>query len=280
MLLARPVVGQVARLADAARRVRGGALDTRVRVSSADELGELEHLFNAMAESLERAAAEKRRIISDVAHELRTPLTNVIGLLEAMRDGLRTPNAETLDSAREEAALLHVLVGELQDVSVAESGAMRFDLEPLDAVEEARRAVAACLLSTTGVTVCGPTNRKAVLIRADRRRVAQVLRNLLRNAVTYTPADGLVRVEVEHTGVAVVIRVVDTGSGIAAEHMPYVWERFYRVDPSRSRATGGMGLGLAVVRHLVEGMGGRVWAESTPGRGSTFIVALPAMGRR
>jgi signal transduction histidine kinase len=276
VLLARPVVGQVGRLADAARRIRGGALHARVRLSSADELGELERSFNEMAESLERAEAQKRRMISDVAHELRTPLTNVIGLLEAVRDGLRAPDAGTLDAAREEARLLHALVDELQELSVAESGAMRFDLEVVDAVEEARRAVAVARGGPGGPSVLAPTNGAPVPVRADRRRLAQVLRNLLRNAVTYTPAGGVVRVEVAREGPDVAIRVIDTGSGIPPEQLPLVWERFHRVDPSRSRSTGGVGPGLAVVRQLVEGMGGRVWAESEVGRGSTFAVVLPA----
>ena len=144
----------------------------------------------------------------------------------------------------------------------------------------ARRAVAVARAAAEGggeaLSVVGPANDAPVAARADRRRLAQVLRNLLRNAVTYTPPGGVVRVEVAREGPDVAIRVIDTGSGIPAEHLPLVWERFHRVDPSRSRSTGGMGLGLAVVRQLVEGMGGRVWAESEEGRGSTFAVVLPA----
>lgn len=276
VLLARPVVGQVGRLAHAARRIRGGELRARVAVSSGDELGELERSFNAMAEALERAETHKRRMISDVAHELRTPLTNVIGLLEAMRDGLRAPDADTLASAREEAALLHTLIDELQELSLAEACALRFTMETLDAVEEARRAAEASAAPSGDVRIEAPTTSIPILVRADRRRLAQVLRNLLRNALTHSSPGGVVRVDVSRQGGEVVIRVTDHGRGIPPEHLPLVWERFYRVDPSRDRTSGGMGLGLAVARHLVEGMGGRVSAESEPGRGSTFTVALPA----
>jgi signal transduction histidine kinase len=276
VLLARPVVGQVGRLAHAARRIRGGELKARVVVSSGDELGELERSFNAMAEALERAETHKRRMISDVAHELRTPLTNVIGLLEAMRDGLRAPDTDTLASAREEAALLHTLIDELQELSLAEAGALRFTMETLDAVEEARRAAEASAPASSEVRIEAPRASAPIPVRADRRRLAQVLRNLLRNALTHSSSGGVVRVDVAREGGEVVIRVIDYGRGISPEHLPLVWERFYRVDPSRDRTSGGMGLGLAVARHLVEGMGGRVSAESEPGRGSTFTVALPA----
>ena len=275
-LLARPIVAQVRRLADAAGRIRGGALDARVAVTSRDELGRLEAAFNEMAESLERSEASKRRMISDVSHELRTPLTNVVGLLEAVRDGLRPADPATLDLARDEALGLAALVDELQELSTAEAGAMRFDLEPLDVVAEAWRAVAASAAPGGPTVALGPA--VPATVHADRRRLAQVLRNLLRNAVAHSAPGGSVRVEVAPAAEPgfVDVAVVDDGEGIPAEHLPLVWERFHRVDPSRSRATGGMGLGLAVVRQLVLGMGGRVRAESERGRGSRFVVSLPA----
>jgi signal transduction histidine kinase len=141
-------------------------------------------------------------------------------------------------------------------------------------VAEARRAVASNVVAGGPSVTLGATTPATV--RADRRRLAQVLRNLLRNAVAHTPASGSVRVEVAPAAEPgfVDVAVVDDGEGIPAEHLPLVWERFHRVDPSRSRATGGMGLGLAVVRQLVVGMGGRVRTESEPGRGSRFVVTL------
>ena len=277
LLLAGPIVAQVRRLAAASARLRAGALDSRVPVTTRDELGTLERAFNDMAASLELSERAKRTLISDVSHELRTPLTNVIGLLEAMRDGLREPDAAAIESAREEAALLGALVDELQELSTAEAGALHYDIEPLDAAAEAHAAVAASR-PAAGPRVEPPTAAaRPVRVLADRRRLAQVLRNLLRNAITHTPATGVVRVEVAQLGAdRVSLTVADDGEGIPAEQLPLIWERFHRVDPSRSRATGGMGLGLAVVRQLVRGMGGEASVESAPGVGSRFTVVLPA----
>ena len=274
-VLAYPVVAQVQRLTTAAHSVQSKALSTRVRVSSRDELGALEQSFNSMAESLERTEVAKRQLISDVAHELRTPLTNVIGQLEAMRDGLRAPDAATLLSTHEEALLLKELINELQDLAVADAGEWRFDLRVLDAAEEVQRAVDAFLASGATIEVTARTPGASVV--ADPRRLAQVLRNLLQNALTHTLADGRIGVAIASDGTGSnVIEVVDTGSGIPAEHLPLIWERFYRVDASRDRSTGGMGLGLALTKRLVEGMGGSIAVVSTVGVGTRFTVRLPA----
>jgi two-component system, OmpR family, sensor histidine kinase BaeS len=187
-MLAYPVVAQVQRLTAAASGVQGKALSTRVRVSSRDELGALEQSFNSMAESLERTEGAKRQLISDLAHELRTPLTNVIGLLEAMRDGLRAPDVDTLRSTQEEALLLKQLIDELQELALADAGGMTFDLRLLDARIELQRAADAFQTSTPAIQLELPESDTTVL--ADPRRLAQVLRNVLQNAITHTPDDG------------------------------------------------------------------------------------------
>lgn len=282
-LLAGPLVAQVGRLEQAARRLAAGELEARVvdrgghGRRNIDELGRLEHSFNSMAEALQRAEAQKRNLVSDVAHELRTPLTNLVGLLEAIDDGLRSPDATTLVSLREEVDLLAALVAELQELALAESGQLRFELEELDAVAAALGAVEVSRGLVAGQELGGPTATTPMLVKADRRRLGQVLRNLIKNALTHTPAGGLVRVDVERRANSVAWVVRDTGRGIPPEHLPLVWERFHRVDPSRQRGSGGMGLGLAVVRHLVAGMGGTVEVESREGFGSTFTVLLPAL---
>jgi len=275
LLLAGPLVRQVRRLTHASAAIRDGALDVRVRAEGTDELAELGRSFNAMAGALQKAEAHKRNLVSDVAHELRTPLTNIIGLIEAMQDGLRPPDAATLASLRDEAGLLAALVGELQELSLAESGQLAFDTQAVDAVSAVNAAVEAFRPSSRGITVRGPDAAGPVLVRADPRRLAQVLRNLLHNAITHTPDDGRVTVEVTPMGARAAIVVADTGRGIPPEHLPLVWERFHRVDPSRDRASGGMGLGLALVRQLVVGMGGEVGVTSEVGRGSRFRVELP-----
>ncbi len=273
-VLAYPVVAQVQRLTAAASGVRAKALSTRVRVSSRDELGALEQSFNDMAESLERTEVAKRQLISDLAHELRTPLTNVIGLLESMRDGLRKPDADTLRSTQEEAMLLKQLIDELQELALADAGALTFEMAPLDASVELRRAAAAFTSTAPPIHLLLPDMQ--IVVQADRRRLAQVLRNLLQNAITHTPGDGRITLSLRTDGDAVVIEIADTGRGIPDEQLPFIWERFYRVDPSRDRTTGGMGLGLALTKRMVEGMGGTIGAASTLGAGTTITIRLPA----
>ncbi len=283
-LLAGPLVSRVQRLEFAARRLAAGELSARVAERHAtnpgDELDRLGASFNTMAAALERAEAQKRNLVSDVAHELRTPLTNLKGLLEAINDGLRPADPATLASLSEEVDLLAQLIDELQELALAESGQLRFELETFDAVAAANAAVEACRGLTRGQVLAGPNVTAPIQAFADRRRLAQVLRNLIKNALTHTAAEGQVVVEVEprqnprQNQVALLVR--DTGRGIPPEHLSLIFERFHRVDPSRQRSSGGMGLGLAVVRQLVTGMGGAVEVESRVGEGSTFTVLLPS----
>lgn len=276
LLLAGPLVRQISELGSAAAALRAGVLSTRTSETGVDEIGRLGQSFNAMAASLEQADRHKRNLVSDVAHELRTPLTNILGSIEAMQDGLRDVDDRGLASLRDEATLLAALVDELQELSLAESGQLTFDFERVDAVTAAAAAVDAARDAADGVVVVGPADDRApAWIRADPRRLAQVLRNLLRNALAHTPSGGTVRVDVEEGPDTVEIRVSDTGCGIPAAHLPLIWERFHRVEASRDRSSGGMGLGLALVRHLVEHQGGVVDAESTVGRGSIFRVRFP-----
>jgi signal transduction histidine kinase len=271
-LLAYPLVSQVQRLTAAASQVQAKALSTRVRVSSRDELGELEQSFNRMADSLEQTESTKRQLISDVAHELRTPLTNVIGLLEAMRDGLREPDADTLRSTHEEALLLKQLVDELQELALADAGALIFDIAPLDVTDVVRRAADAFQAATPTVRLVVP--EQATMVRADARRLAQVLRNVMQNAVTHTPTDGQITVMISRREPWVEIAVADTGRGIPAGQLARIWDRFYRVDASRDRSTGGMGLGLALSKRMMEGMGGAISATSEEGVGTVVTLRL------
>lgn len=290
LLVARPVVGRAGRLAAAARQIREGDLATRVPATSGDELGDVEAAFNEMAEALQRSEDLKRRMVSDAAHELRTPLTNLVGTLEAVEDGLRDPDAATLSSLREEVGLLERLVEDLQEIAVADAGALALDLENVDLLAEAEAAIDAIAataaaagvkvhLQADGVPARFVGKNEALdpyLVVADRRRLAQILRNLLRNAVTHSPAENEVRVRLSRRGQGLDVAVQDHGPGIPARHLDLIWERFYRVEDARDRDTGGMGLGLAIVKRLVEAQGGRVWAESRPGEGATFHFSLPA----
>ena len=232
-------------------------------------------LVGQVSTTLERAESIKRNLVHDVAHELRTPLTNIVGIVEAIQDGMRSADESTLALLHAEAGLLTALVSDLQDLSLAESGQLAFDLEAVDVSAECNAAVDAMRGAAKDVSVFGPAPAP-VFALADARRLRQVLRNLLANAITHTPSGGVIRVMVETRSNQVGVSVSDTGRGIPPEHLSLVWERFHRVDPSRDRERGGRGLGLAIVKQFVERMNGRVAATSVEGQGSTFEIWLEA----
>jgi two-component system sensor histidine kinase BaeS len=248
--------------------MEAGDLSARVAVAGgSEEVATLARGFNAMAGSLERSAALRRQLTQDVAHELRTPLTNLRAQVEAIEDGLIEPDTAALTSLHEEILLLSRLVDDLAELAAAEAGALKLDVQPLDVDEELARAAAAfqARARARGVTIetiASPGSR----IRADALRLAQMLGNLLANALTHTPEGGVVRLwAAAEDGTHVTIGVSDTGPGIPDAHLPHVFDRFYRVDPSRSRATGGSGLGLAIVRQLAILQGGDVQAGRAGG---------------
>ena len=275
-VLGRRIVEPIQALTAAARRLGAGDLGARVPLGGPGELAQLSHTFNAMAAELARQETLRRTMVSDVAHELRTPLTNLRAQIEAVEDGLLQPVPETLRSLREEVLLLARLVDDLQTLSIAESGRLALDRAPVsvrdlvDGALEAMRAEAAAR-GLTLVSTVGEVPR----VDADPARIAQVLRNLLANAARHTPPGGRIEVGASGSGGEVTVVVTDSGHGIAPEHLPHVFERFYRADPSRARATGGAGLGLAIVRSIVEAHGGTVGVASEPGRGAAFRFSLP-----
>ncbi|HYW32663.1 MAG TPA: histidine kinase dimerization/phospho-acceptor domain-containing protein, partial [Gemmatimonas sp.] len=214
LLLAGPLVSRLQRVANAAGSVRRGALGTRVQDSGNDEIADLAESFNGMAASLAAAQENQRKLTSDVAHELRTPLTNMLGLVEAMQDGLKPRDDLTLAILHREIGLLTSLVRELQELSLAESGALRFDIADIDAAAVAIDAIAA-VSATAGVHVALSTNVHApVHARADARRLHQCIVNLLQNAITHTPSHGRITVDVIRSTDHATIVVEDTGSGI------------------------------------------------------------------
>ncbi|MEO3750677.1 ATP-binding protein [Streptomyces sp. B6B3] len=274
------LVRPIRALTGAAQRMGSGDHTARVPVPPRgdDEVTRLAQAFNTMAASIESHDRERKALVSDVAHELRTPLANVRSHLEAAEDGVLPLDAELIGSLREEAALLERLVCDLQDLALADAGMLRIHPEERDAADLAGQAAAAhrARAESSGVALRVDAPADPVPVWADPARLRQALGNLVSNAVTHTPAGGRVEVAVRRSGDTVLLTVSDTGRGIAPEHLPHVFDRFYRADPSRSRATGGSGLGLAITRHLVEAHDGRVEARSTPGRGSEFTIRLPA----
>jgi signal transduction histidine kinase len=274
--IARWISVPVERLTAAARRMESGDLAVRVEPAGGAELAELAHGFNAMAAALDRNEEQRRRMVSDVAHELRAPLTNIRCELESMQDGLTAPTPDRIASLHDETMHLAHLVDDLQDLALAEAGRLEIDAQPVAVAALARRAAAGMETRARdrGVIIqCDGSDDVVVL--ADARRAVQILTNLLANAVAHMETPGEVRIAWERSGSEAIIRVIDSGVGIPADELPRIFERFYRVDVSRSRATGGAGLGLPIVRQLVAAHGGRVWAESEVGAGSTFFFTLP-----
>ncbi|MGE0599287.1 MAG: sensor histidine kinase [Dehalococcoidia bacterium] len=274
--LSRRIVHPIEKLTTAAKRLESGDLGERVRVRSTDEIGMLGHAFNAMAQSIERGQNLRRQMTSDVAHELRTPLNNISGYLDAIADGVVAPDDTVIASLQEEASLLVSLVNDLEQLSLADAGRQILRLERISLNELAARVVAAIAPRARAGRISIETELSPVpAIEGDASRLGQVIRNLLENAITHTPNGGRIQVTLTSTERSVSLAIRDTGAGIDPEHLPFIFERFYRADPSRARATGGAGLGLAIVRQLVEVHGGTVSAENIESGGARFTVQLP-----
>ena len=281
LLLSRRMLGSIGLLTSAARNLGDGDLTSRVPVRGNDEIAELGHSFNAMADALEDSERQRRAMVSDVAHELRTPLANIQGHIEAMQDGLMQPNAENLDTVHQQTLHLNRLISDLRLLAESEARELSLSKQPTsipelvnEVVESFRpRAEVVSVQLSMQIADGLPT------VEMDRLRIQQALGNLLDNAIRHTPPGGSVAVAARPHGDGVRVEVADTGSGIAPEDLPHVFDRLYRADPSRDRATGGSGLGLTIARQLVEAHGGTIWAESEPGAGSRFGFDLPASKR-
>ncbi|PWH15234.1 MAG: two-component sensor histidine kinase [Anaerolineae bacterium] len=278
ILFSQRIVSPLEKMAAATKRIAEGHYDERVHIQGQDELAQLAHRFNQMAEQLENTEAMRRRLIGDVSHELRTPLTAIQGYTEGMIDGVLPADTETLQQIHHETRRLTRLVDDLQELSQVESGAFSLELHPqsLAALVQTTAKRLAPAYEKKGVSLQFNLPANLPLVLADEDRVIQILTNLLNNALAYTPSGGKVTVTATPSGHEVQIAVQDTGIGIPAESIARIFDRFYRVDKSRSRsAGGGSGIGLTIARALVEAHGGRIWAQSAgEGQGSTFTFTL------
>ncbi|MFH8580368.1 sensor histidine kinase [Streptomyces zaomyceticus] len=279
LLLSRAVLRPVRALTAASRGLGEGDLGRRVPASGRDEIAELGRSFNRMADSLQGSEERQRRLVGDIAHELRTPLANLRGYLEALRDGVLAADAELLDSLHEEVLLQQRIVDDLQDLALAEAGALTYHRRTVDARElvEACRTAHSARAAAAGVALdvvgAGPGT---VRLHGDPDRLRQALGNLVGNAVRHTAPGGGVRLELAERDELVRIAVRDTGSGIPAADLPRLFDRFWRADAARGRATGGSGLGLSIARQIVADHHGAVEVASEVGVGSVFTVVLPA----
>ena len=290
LVLTRQITRPIRELKKGANRIARGTLSYRVKVKSQDEFGELAKSFNSMATSLENSEEARQRLLADIAHELRTPLSVIEGTVDAMLDGVFETDAANLRSIKEETALLTRLVADLRDLSLAESGQLKMEVAPTDLVSLVQRVIsqAEVIAQQKEITVSLDAAEKLPRVAADAGRIEQVVANLLSNALNHTPPGSSVAVTVAPVGSLpgyqgdkedILISVADTGEGIPPQHLPHIFERFYRVDDARSRMLGGAGLGLAIAKQMVELHGGNIWVESEPGKGSRFSFTLPVSGQ-
>ena len=277
LVLARAFLQPLKRVAQATHRLAAGNYDTRVTVQSRDELGRLAEDFNRLAESLERNEALRRRFMADVSHELRTPLAVLSGELEALEDGVRPLTRESLASLRNEVSALGKLVNDLNQLALADSGALAYRKQTLDVVPLVAQALDSHRdrLAERALAVETAWNGAAPVF-GDADRLRQLFRNLLENSVRYTDPGGRVRVAARRDGERVVVEFDDSAPGVPPDALPQLFERFYRVDASRSRANGGSGLGLAICRSIAAAHGGDIAAAPSPLGGLRVSVSLPA----
>ncbi len=281
VLLLRQILRPLDDIARSTGRIAAGRYDERVPVPASDELAAVATSFNEMAAALEAVEARRVELIGNVAHELRTPLAGLEGYLEGLLDGVFTADPATLHELQHEVRRLHRLVDDLQTLSNVEAGQIRLTPTDVDLVALARRVAAQVAAQTPAgsAAIDVAADAPTLVVHADADRVAQIILNLVGNAVRYTPDGGRITIRLDRDARNARVAVVDSGIGLAAADLPKVFERFYRVDRSRSRASGGSGIGLTVSRHLAWAMGGDITAASDgPGRGSTFTLTLP-LGR-
>jgi signal transduction histidine kinase len=276
VVLAAALARPLRQMAGAARRIAGGDYDARVPRSGPEELASLADSFNLMASSLADQERERSEFIVNAAHELRTPLTNLQGYLEALRDGVIAPTPEQLDSLHEEAQRLVRLSRSLDALADNERPGRAFVAQDIPVAQAVRSAfeVARPAFEAKDIAVDVDVPER-LTVRAEPDGLAQVLANLLQNASRYTPQGGRASIEAGSKRSFVVVSIANTGEGIPTRDLPHVFERFYRVEKSRDAARGGAGIGLAIVKQIVEASGGSVGVESGD-HTTRFWFSLPA----
>lgn len=278
VLLSRQLARPLDTLADAARDIGEQNLSRRVAVKGADEIMAVASSFNEMAMRLEQAETLRQNLLTDVAHELRTPVTVIQGNLRAILDDVYPLEKEEIARLYEQTLLLTHLIDDLRELAQAEAHQLSLAMTEVDVASLVKDTAVPYkpIAAEKSITLRTELLGALPLIQADQARLRQCLLNLLDNALRYTPEAGTITVQAEQVGQMVALRVIDNGAGIALEHLPHVFDRFYRTDAARSREQGGSGLGLAIVRAIVEAHGGTVTAVSDGlGKGTTFTITLP-----
>ncbi len=276
LALSRMIVKPLREMAGVARHLAAGHYEQRVEVRSRDELGDLAGAFNEMAKSLAATDRMRRELVANVAHELRTPLTSIEGFTEALEDGVFPADSSTYRRIRDEAARLHRLVEDLTALARAEAPGDRARIPVhLNRLVADAAVTLQPRFEAEGVNLETDLPAEEIVIQGDADHLRQALDNLFDNALRHTPNGGTVRIQLQTDGNWVRLTVADNGEGIPAQDLPHIFERFYRSDRSRARSTGGAGIGLTIVKHIVERYGGSVEVESSLGDGSAFTLVLP-----
>ena len=276
--VSRRIVDPLQELAQVSRRLSQGYYHERTFIRSDDEFAALSASLNQLAEAIERTEQRRLGLITDVAHELRTPLTTIEGYMEGLIDGVIQPEPQTFAMLQHEAVRLKWLIEEMALLSRAEAGLLRVEPKPIDlhTVIEYVAAQFQPQFVSQELTLVLELPRNLPVVLADPDRIEQILINLLANALQYTRSGGSVTILAESFDYYVRVAVRDSGIGIPPEHLSHIFERFYRVDKSRARTSGGTGIGLTIARHLVYAHGGEIWVESEgQGKGTTFYFTLP-----
>jgi two-component system sensor histidine kinase BaeS len=276
LLLARHLSRPVRELETTVRELAHGHFERRAEVTSGDEIGGLANGVNRLAETLEKNRTSRQRWMADIAHELRTPVAILKGEIEALTDGVREPDQRAMLSLGEEIDQLTALVDDLQTLALADAGSLSLRREPVDVRELVQQVTGAFRdrLAARDIALELDMSEPAPL-RADAQRLRQLLQNLLENCARYVEAGGRVRVLVAQEAGALRLTVEDSGPGVGDAQLPLLFERFYRVEPARSRAAGGRGLGLSICRNIVEAHGGTIGAERSTLGGLAIQVRLP-----
>lgn len=277
VLLARSLIAPLRRLGNATHRLAGGDYATRVAATSHDELGQLALDFNHLARTLEHNERMRRDMVADISHELRTPLAILQGELEAMQDGVRALTPESLASLQAEVATLKKLIDDLYELSLADVGAMHYRMTSVDA-GALLGAVCASFrerMAARGLALDVQIDPHAPPMHGDPQRLTQLFNNLLENSLRYTDPQGRTRVRLRAQDRELEITVEDSAPGVPEALLPRLFERMFRVDPSRSRESGGAGLGLALAARIVEAHGGGIQAQPSPLGGVRIVMRFP-----
>lgn len=282
--ISRQVVTPMLHMMSLSQRIAEGEYQERLalpggqQADQTDELGQLALRFNQMADKLEKTETIRRQLIGDVTHELRTPLTAVKGYLEGLMDGVLPADPETYEQIHSEIDRLQRLVNDLQELSRVEAGAFQLNLAPVppERLIERIQSTFGRQFEDKNIQLVTDVETGLPNLFVDKDRIIQVLTNLVGNALQYTPNGGKVSISVRREKSEILFAVKDTGIGISTEQLTFIFNRFYRTDKSRNRASGGSGIGLTIAKALVQAHQGKIWAESNgEGKGSTFSFLIP-----